>query len=368
MIWRKLQSAFLKGRNHMNMVAISFSEKGAEQILDLKKKLNTIEIDGYCKYRSANDVVIRQTDVDKTNALIEKCFAESTPILFICACGIAVRLIAPYMKDKLTDPPVIVMDEMGEHVIPILSGHVGGANELAVEIAGAIGAIPVITTATDVNSTFSIDSFARENRLTIRNKDGIKKVSSKILKGEPIRIQVDTEVFGEVSDDTNKAGYGTSCTDYDVVITSDKHEIDNTSESIHGYNLWLYKKRYVLGIGCKKGKTLEEIEEKVQSALTELGIDYSDIYAFGSIDLKAEEKGLLALSQKHRIPFVTFTSEMLQKAKGDFDASDFVKEKTGVDNVCERAAMLLTLNRGKLVLRKQASDGVTVAVALRSHL
>lgn len=314
----------------MRVVAISFSKRGAEQIANLKKIMNGIEIDSSFP-----------KDADK---LVAECFSDSTPILFVCAVGIAVRLIAPYIKDKLTDPPVLVMDEAGEHVIPILSGHVGGANELAKTIADAASATPVITTATDVNSTFSIDTFARENRLTIKNRDGIKKVSSQVLKGEPIRIQVGTDFFDRP----------------DVVIASE--------ENIHGYTLWLSKKKYVLGIGCKKGKTLKAIEERVSAVIDELGIGYSDIYAFGSIDLKADENGLLAFSQKYRIPFVTFTPEVLQKAKGEFAASDFVKETTGVDNVCERAAMLLTLNRGKIVMGKQALDGVTVAVALRSAL
>ena len=261
--------------------------------------------------------------------------------VIIGAMGICVRTIAPYVKDKHEDPAVVCVDSTGLNVISVLSGHVGGANDLARRLSDITGATPVITTATDVNDSFSIDEFARDNHLTIRNKDKIKSVSGKVLRGEPIRISIE---------DFPPQG------DCDVVISD---------EEIAGEGLWLSPKRYVLGIGCKKGKSCEEIEALVSKALEQCGIDYSDIGAFGSIDLKAKEEGFIELSRRHRIPFVTFSSEMLLKAKGEFTASEFVKETTGVDNVCERAAVLLTGNRGKLVLGKQAAEGVTVAVARR---
>ena len=97
------------------------------------------------------------------SAVCEEAFRYREALVFIGAMGIAVRSAAPYIKDKLTDPPLIVIDEAGRYVIPVLSGHVGGANSFALEIADAIGAEPVLTTATDVSGTFSVDLFAREN-------------------------------------------------------------------------------------------------------------------------------------------------------------------------------------------------------------
>ena len=111
-------------------------------------------------------------------------FAEKNAIVVIGACGIAVRMIAPFVSDKLSDSPVVVADEAGTFVIPLLSGHMGGANELAEQIAGQIGGIPVITTATDVNHTFSVDLFAKKCGLSIYNREGIAKVSAKILDGK----------------------------------------------------------------------------------------------------------------------------------------------------------------------------------------
>ena len=114
----------------------------------------------------------------KPGVICSQAFSDREALVFIGAVGIAVRSVAPYVKDKLTDPPVIVIDEAGRYVIPVLSGHVGGANDLAVEIADNIGAEPVLTTATDVSGAFSVDLFAEENGLRIMNRDGIARVSS----------------------------------------------------------------------------------------------------------------------------------------------------------------------------------------------
>ena len=94
-------------------------------------------------------------------------------LVFVGACGIAVRAIAPWITDKLHDSPVLVMDEQGQYVIPLLSGHVGGANELAVRLAGELGAVPVITTATDLHGSFAVDLFAKRNDLWIHNREGL---------------------------------------------------------------------------------------------------------------------------------------------------------------------------------------------------
>ena len=141
-----------------------------------------------------------------TDYCAKDCFELHLPIIFIGATGIAVRSIAPFVKDKLTDSPVIVIDELGQFVIPLLSGHVGGANALAQEISQAIGATPVITTATDINKVFAVDVFAEKNGLRLLDKSKIKTVSSKILKGETIIIksEIDGVPFEGVQPDRVK--------------------------------------------------------------------------------------------------------------------------------------------------------------------
>ena len=129
--------------------------------------------------------------IDASDAIISDSFYKRIPLVFICASGIAVRKISPFVNAKMTDCPVIVIDDNGKFVIPILSGHVGGGNVLAEKIAMSIDAIPVVTTATDVNDSFSVDLFALKNGLKINDKQGIKLVSSRILGGERISVYIE---------------------------------------------------------------------------------------------------------------------------------------------------------------------------------
>ena len=287
---------------------------------------------------------------------------EKHTLLFIGACGIAVRAIAPYVTNKLQDSAILVMDENGNYIIPVLSGHFGGANELAEKIAKKIGAIPVLTTATDLNKKFAVDLFAKRNGLCIVNKDGIAKVSSKVLAGEEITIAAESGHFVEgiflpkgiklISASAILEGQRA-----DVIIDTK----DRTKEAL----LWLKPKEYVIGIGCKRGKEEEKINALILKKIAEYGISVDEIVAVASIDKKREEQGILAWCRKQKIPFITFEAEPLQKVQGDFSVSDFVKEQVGVDNVCERAALRACEYGGSIISKKYAEDGMTIAIAKR---
>lgn len=284
-------------------------------------------------------------------------FEQKNILLFIGACGIAVRAIAPHITDKLHDSPVLVIDENGQYVIPILSGHMGGANELAVSIAEKIGAVPIITTATDLNRKFAVDLFAKKNGLSIVNKDGIAKVSSKVLSGQAITICIEPGHF----DKDCKLPKGVQLTEYppsqkvDILITSEKKNWEAT--------ILLMPKEYVIGIGCRKGKEAEKIEAFLQKHLKKAGISLIQIAGLASIDAKKKEPGILAWSRKENIPFVTYTASELGRLKGNFHTSEFVNAQVGVDNVCERAALKLCQPDGKLIYEKYAEDGMTIAIA-----
>lgn len=280
-------------------------------------------------------------------------------LLFIGACGIAVRAIAPHLMDKLHDSPVLVMDEAGQFVIPILSGHVGGANEIARLLADTIHATAVITTATDVNHQFAVDVFARENALVITDKSGIARISSKILAGQTITASIESGHRNReerLPSQIQLVPYP-PCEPVDFVISSEKKDFDA--------ELVLIPKEYVIGIGCRKGKKAAELITWVQKNLTRHGITMGQIYAIASINRKKEEEGLIALAQEQRVPFLTYSAEELEKLQGNFQESEFVKATVGVSNVCERAALLACGEGGILVYGKQAEDGMTIAIAKR---
>ena len=262
-------------------------------------------------------------------------------LVFVGACGIAVRAIAPWITDKLHDSPVLVMDEQGQYVIPLLSGHVGGANELAVRLAG--------------------DLFAKRNDLWIHNREWIARVSAKILAGEKITMSVQT---GHLAVDETIPSEIRLCA-YPPVEKVDVLIADNTEEIFRkeAAELLLKPKKYILGAGCKKGTDSVKLEAFLRKILEEQDIAIEQVAALASIDVKKEERCLLEFSEKYRIPFQTYPAQKLQTVYGTFHGSDFVKSQVGVDNVCERAAMKAAGADGRICRAKQAQDGMTVAIA-----
>ena len=267
---------------------------------------------------------------ESADDFVKGAFELHIPLLFICSAGIAVRFIAPFVNDKLSDPPVIVMDEAGRYVIPILSGHYGGGYDIAGEIANSLSSELVRTSASDINNTFAIDVFAKQNGYYIEKEDHdrIKEINSLALSGEKV--------------DRLKLPDG----------------------DIKARNLILHKKTLCLGMGCKKGKSFTEFKAFLNRFFDDEELE-KELYAIGTIDVKAEEIGLLALAVYYGAFLFTFTKEELSEVEDEgLSSSPFVKETVGVDNVCERAALLLS-GGSELTLSKKAGDGITLAAAKR---
>ena len=375
----------------MKVSIISFTLKGIELSLKIKKAFSGETEEDLCLYtkcshaekslseRKLTEKNLAEKDlVESGLSYVEQPLTEWTgeqmkehwSLLFIGACGIAVRAIAPFLTDKLNDMPVLVMDEQGRFVIPVLAGHVGGANELALSLAERMGSTPVITTATDLNHCFAVDLFARRNALHIVNKDGIAKVSSRILAGDEVTMAVEEGHLREEEAQTLRGRRGSRKTNIPdgIRLVSTEAPVDvlvAPASYGQGRLLTLRPKEYVIGIGCKRGKAAEQIDQFVHKVLKESGISMEQVAAFVSIDRKKNEEGILWMSSHYGIPFVTCSAEELQQVEGNFHASEFVKSQVGVDNVCERAALRFSGPDGILITGKQAEDGITVAIAKR---
>lgn len=287
-------------------------------------------------------------------------FSNCDGLIFIGAAGIAVRAIAPYVKDKFQDPAVVVVDELGQFVIPLLSGHVGGANELALNLAEGLGAVPVITTATDCNHVFAVDVFAGKHGMVIGDRIMAKQISADLLAGKNVGFQCDFPVEG-----TMPAGLAEMADQDSQVWVTWKSSMEALKQSQGGFLesgvLKLIPPSVVLGIGCKKNTPKEKIEEIVSDALRQADIDLRSVCEIRSIDLKKDEAGLIAYAVKLGVPFHTMTAEQLLEVPGEFHESEFVRQTTGVGNVCERSALS---RGGRLICGKYAKDGVTVSAAL----
>lgn len=377
----------------MKLAIISFTENGIKLSKTVAKRLSGHKVTLYtkCSRYTAEDLKVQRVK-ESLQVWTAQRMAEGDALLFIGACGVAVRAIAPNLTDKLHDVPVLVMDEEGQYVIPILSGHVGGANELAREFADLMDARPVITTATDVQKKFAVDLFAKRNHLEIMNKDGIAKVSAKALAGEQLTIAVRAQniecyhpKFCEVCEEDfteaeNPLLREASMHKQDQEVCGvepplrlvpyvKNQQIDIVvSEMPDNKNalIWLRPKRYVVGMGCRKNKDPEELLDFYMKTLEKAMVEPGEVYALASIDKKKDEPGLLAISERMRIPFFTYTAEELNRVGACVHSSEFVKAQVGVDNVCERAAFAGCGVSGWLIYEKHAFDGMTIAIAERN--
>lgn len=403
------------------------------------------------------------------------CFAQAELLIFIGACGIAVRTIAPFLKSKTEDPAVLVLDEAGQYVISLLSGHIGGANDYAQRVGAIVGAIPVITTASDVRGKIAVDVFAKKNHLAISSMKAAKYVEAAILRGKPVGLWCTGAVYGTVPPELMEMRAGdwikkqidlNTCngnrlevqekrgsyrpdegpgdrSDHEMQAKQGSYRLDTLSRdrNDHGmqpaeagktvfcrtgcdrnsngvqpyygkdapdYGIWISERScpwqgcaenrtdmaadvteqtpgteqsseqgnppttlvltpnvVTVGIGCRRGKPAAAILEALRRVLAEERIPVEALVGIASIDLKKDEIGLIETAQQLGLPFITYSSEALLAVEGDFTPSEFVKKTTGVDNVCERSALLLAGEDGKLIRRKEAADGVTVALAVQ---
>ena len=279
-------------------------------------------------------------------------FAQSDALVFVGAVGIAVRAIAPHCRSKATDPAVVVLDECGCFAIPLLSGHLGGANDLARRLAKACGAVPVITTATDANGVFAVDEWAKHQHCLVAEPARIKKVSGALLAGRTVRFASGWPIQGTPPAGVEPAGDAVPAS-FALTITPTM-----TPNALH-----IIPRIAVLGIGCKRGTPADKLADAFAAFCAETKLAPQSIAAAASIDLKKDELGLAEFGQKQGWPVTFYTADELRAAPGQFAHSDFVQSITGVDNVCERAAVLAA--GGPVWAHKWARAGVTFAVALR---
>lgn len=293
-------------------------------------------------------------------------------LIIIISLGAVVRMIAPLLQDKKTDPGVVVIDDTGEHVISVLSGHLGGANELAREVAAAIGAKPVITTASDVQKTIPVDLFGRRFGWQWESADKLTPVSASVVNEErvavvqesgepdwwmhdtpmPSNIRLYSSIPDALRDEPQAA----------LVVT---HRILSPEEEAILENGVLYRPKVLaLGIGCNRGTSAEEIEAVIRDTLAELSFSIRSVKAVCTIDLKKDEEGLLAVCRKFGWEFITYTPEQLNQVKLE-EPSETVFKFTGAYGVSEPASKLYT-GTDTLALTKKKSGNVTISVGVLS--
>jgi len=296
--------------------------------------------------------------------ILPEIWSECRNLVFVMATGIVVRSVAPFIKDKKTDPAVVVLDEKGKYAISLLSGHIGGANDVAREIADYLDGEAVITTASDANNMPSIDLWARDNDLTLEDWEIVPHIATRFLNNGALKIYVQgTEDGSQASAINLPDGFlqVSEPASADLLITNKHRLMANNSQLTADVQLYLRPKNLVIGIGCNSATSEIEIENAVRKTLEEHNLSFPSIHSIATIDIKINESGLRSFAQRYDLGMNTFSPDELNTVQG-IQKSEAVHKATGANAVAEPAAILASV-ADTLIVPKQKIGNVTVAVA-----
>lgn len=293
---------------------------------------------------------------------VKRLFSEYQALLFVCATGITVRMIAPLVNDKLADPAVLVMDERVQFVISLLSGHVGGGNKLTTEIASLLGAAPVITTATDVNEMAALDTLMQEVGTEVSGyREAVKTVNKMLVSGQKVGLYLDQVQVSDVRGFVLVADLNQLPNDLDaLVVVSSRTDIEAECpyQVIH-----VIPKNIVVGMGCRRDTDAELIYQTLCKHLEDEQIDIRAIQKIGSVIIKQDEVGLIELGKRLDVPFTVFSIEALQEHEHRFPASEFVRKTIGIGSVSQPSAWIMS--GGHLLGKTLKQDGITITLGVR---
>jgi len=320
----------------MKWAVISVTEKAVEKAMEVAKK---IDCDIYTLPKYSVEGTIPFENGFKKG--VGDIFSEYKTLLFIMASGIVVRTIAPLIKSKDIDPGILVMDEKGNFVTSLLSGHLGGANTACETLAQAVGAVPVISTASDVSGKTAVDTLAMAIKGKMDSLEKAKHVTSLIVGGEKVSLKLPDNVT--ISED-NSAG---------VIVLSNRKEVKVSQ---------IIPQNIVVGVGCRRGTPKETIIEAVEKAMCEANLHMDSIRIFATVDLKGDEKGLLETVKHYGRELTVISRDKILPIEDNFEGSDFVKKSIGVKSVSAPCAFLASESKGKFITEKMRQAGVTVSI------
>ena len=304
--------------------------------------------------------------------VVSEIFSRYRYLVLVMAMGIAVRVVASELRDKHKDPGVIVVDDAGSFSVSLLSGHVGGANQLARKISSLIGAHPVITTASEVSQTIAVDLLGREFGWELEDNRSVTAVSAALVNGESVGIYQDAgeknwwpktkPLPDNVRIFTTIEALTQSNSQAGLIVTD--RILDNEHQALLPHNTVIYRpKSLVVGIGCNRGTRFAEIEESVNRVFSEQGLSIKSIRNIATITLKKNETGLLEFARKYRLQIEYFDKETLCGVNFPSSPSAAALRHVGTPAVCESAALLSSGSDSLIVPKVSCNRAVTIAVA-----
>jgi cobalt-precorrin 5A hydrolase len=355
------------------IAVVAVTRRGVETALKIQKALDYTQLHATVyapqKYSQLSGVVALEKKLPEFFAEVYK---QVDGLVAVMATGITIRAVAPLLESKLTDPAVVGVDAQGKFVISLLSGHLGGANDLTHIIAQGINAIPVITTASDIMGKQSVEDLAKKLQLKIENFDSLVALNSAIVNGDRIvvvlvgAVKLPTTAFGScevrVAQDGTDALDIISSFDAGIIITSDPLTITKFTKPF----IILKMRKIVVGLGARKESTPESMIQAVDMALEKIHVPLLRIYAFATVDIKRSSPQMIDAVAKMGAPIEFLSVEELSTVTYSDLSPDsaMVQSKIGIGGVCERAALKIAGPNAKLILKKTKLNGVTVAVAM----
>jgi len=288
-------------------------------------------------------------------------FEHFDGIVFISSTGIAIRISAPFIKSKSDDPAIVVVDDLGRYSISLLSGHLGGANELAEHIAKYLKCQAIITTASDGRGIEAVDMFAKRNNLFIENLEDAKKITSMMIDGEDIKLQyeIDDKLGCVYTAKKNEGKIGYS----NIVEENEAGAIFVTSKLCINYDkpsCILRAKNITVGLGCRRGKTKDEIISAIITVFSDNDLSINSIKQIATVDVKQDEIGIIEACKNLKCEMMIISREAIKVVQDKFNKSSFVEDTIGVSSVCEPCAYI---SGGELIVRRTAINGITIAIS-----
>ncbi|MFT5700660.1 MAG: cobalt-precorrin 5A hydrolase [Desulforhopalus sp.] len=299
--------------------------------------------------RMNSAALITRRKEEKVADCFKRCWEQYDGFVCIMATGIVVRSIATLLADKASDPCVIACDQQGTYIISLLSGHLGGGNALASEIASITGGHAVITTASDTLGLVALDLWAKEKRLTPPNKAELTRISTQLVNTGSLLI------FSDVPTTTLARGLEqTNALEEAQIIVSNRQYPDSPAVQFYPQNL-------VVGVGCNRGTPLHEFEEALAELFSDLQLSPKSIKNLASIDKKNDEVGLLQFAEKNSWT-IDFFDKTTINSQNNLEISFAALKAVGAIGVAEPTS-LLSAKSNLLISRKRKWKNVTMAVA-----
>ena len=355
----------------MKLAIYAITVNGAKQAQRLKRALPYADVfvsdAGMGECEPAQPLTLPLSD------FVAEKFSHYDGHIFIFASGIVSRVIAPLLGDKRTDPAVVCLDEQAKFAISMLSGHRGGANELTERVAHIAKATPVVTTASDVSESVSVDMLGAPFGwyLDPLTESAITPVSAAVVNEQPVAIIQQAGEKGWWQYEKRMPSH-IICHDSLGAFNADEYQgaILISDEKRIEFGQWQNKlvlwrpKSVVLGIGCDRNTPVSVLKAGLAAFSDEFNICMESVYGLASIDLKADEAGIIELAKENLWPYQTYAPAVLDKVKGIEKPSEYVKKVTGSCSVAEAAALKMS-NTEKLIVAKWAfkQDGFNMTLA-----